>query len=313
MTRIDDIAIWTGDGDAPAGLHGAVVAIGNFDGVHLGHKALLALARGRASRLGAPLLALTFEPHPRSVFRPETPVFRLSDRLMRRTLLAREGVTGVVELTFDASLAAMSAESFIDDLLIGALGARGVAVGEDFRFGRNRAGDAEMLRARLGETVDTLGAVMSADGETVSSSRIRSHLEAGDIRAANALLGHSWRLRAEVRHGDKRGRELGYPTANMVLPADNQLRHGIYAVAVEIDGVWRPGAASFGRRPTFDDGAPRLETFVFDFNGDLYGQTLDVIFSDWIRGEEKFDSISALQQQMAADCDKARSIVHDLP
>ncbi len=158
-----------------------------------------------------------------------------------------------------------------------------------------------------------VAAVTDADGQPVSSSRVRAALEAGDVAEANRLLGHAWLLRAEVVHGDKRGRELGFPTANMVLPPSCRLRHGIYAVAMRIDGAWRPGAASFGRRPTFDDGAPRLETFVFDFAGDLYGRTLDLIVSAWIRGEERFDGIAALTDRMALDCDIARGVTHLTP
>jgi riboflavin kinase/FMN adenylyltransferase len=297
---------------APAPIRGAVLAIGNFDGVHRGHKALLAQARALAAARAAPLAVMTFEPHPRSFFRPDEPVFRLSQPDVRADLLAEAGVAAIAELGFDAAMAQMGADAFVDSLLVDRLGVAGVVVGRDFRFGHRRAGDVALLRERLapsGAVVAAVEAVRDEGGEVVSSSRIRDALEKGDVAAANALLGHRWRVRAEVAHGDKRGRELGYPTANMLLPSDCRLRHGIYAVAVRIDGAWLPGAASFGRRPTFDNGAPRLETHLLDFAGDLYGRRLEVAFAGFIRGEEKFDDIAALQRQMAQDCEAARAIL----
>ncbi len=288
------------------------MAIGNFDGVHLGHRALLAQARSMADAALRPMCVLTFEPHPRSFFRPEQPVFRLTPAAMRASLLAGLGCDGVVELAFDAALAGLDAKAFVDDIVTGQLGASGVVVGTDFRFGRGRAGDVAMLQQRLarsGVKSVALGAVVDADDVPISSSRIRDALSLGDIAGANAMLGAPWTVRGEVVHGDKRGRLLGFPTANMVLSADNRLRHGIYAVRVRIGKAWHDGVASFGRRPTFDDGAPRLETFVFDFKGDLYGQVLDIAFAGWVRGEEKFATVEALVAQMQRDTEKSRAIL----
>ncbi len=304
--------IWRGPLPVPPDLKGAVIAIGNFDGVHLGHRALLAAARAMAADGGRPMCALTFEPHPRSFFRPDTPVFRLTPAGMRASLMAGLGCQGVVELTFDAALAGLSAEAFIDDIIRGRLDASGVVVGSDFRFGRGRLGAVAMLGQRLGEHgVPTAGlaAVIDAGGVPISSSRIRDALAEGDVASANAMLGEPWSVRGKVVHGDKRGRLLGFPTANMIMPADNRLRHGIYAVRALIGGVWHDGVASFGRRPTFDDGAPRLETFVFDFSGDLYGQELDVAFVGWVRGEEKFANVEDLVVQMRLDTAKSRAIL----
>ena len=304
--------IWRGPVPVPRHLRGAVLAIGNFDGVHLGHRALLAEARAMADAVGQPMCVLTFEPHPRTFFRPALPVFRLTPAGMRASLLAGLGCEGVVELAFGAALAGLDAEAFVDDILIGQLGAGGVAVGTDFRFGRGRTGDVAMLQQRLatcGVKTVALGAVADAGGVPISSSRIRDALQLGDITDANAMLGAPWTVRGEVVHGDKRGRLLGFPTANMVLPPDNRLRHGIYAVRVRIGSTWHAGVASFGRRPTFDDGAPRLETFVFDFSGDLYGRVLEVAFAGWVRGEEKFACVEALVAQMQRDVEKARTIL----
>lgn len=301
--------IWTGEGAPPDRLRGAVIAIGNFDGVHLGHKALLGAARDLARRLGRPLGALTFEPHPRSFFRPDAPVFRLSSAEIRRELLAAEGCAAVAELPFDRALASMEAADFVQGLLIGCIEASGVATGLDFAFGKGRGGDAATLAKAFGDRAIALAPVLDAGGAVVSSSRIRNSLRDGDIAAANAWLGHRWRVRAVVAHGDKRGRLLGFPTANMILPPETGLRHGIYAVRARLDGEWRPAVASFGRRPTFDDGAPRLETFIFDFSGDLYGQALDIEFAGWIRGELKFDGVDALVSQMALDAAEAKRLL----
>lgn len=315
-------AVWDGQGDAPAAVRGAVLAIGNFDGVHLGHQALLASARRLADSLGAIVGVLTFEPHPRSFFQPDKPVFRLTPPDLKREALAGLGVGCIVEMGFDGRLAAMDGPTFIDRLLVETLAAAGVVVGADFCFGKGRSGDVALLKAHLqalGVPVEAIEPVTETDGRTdgrqkalnepVSSSRVRAALLRGDVVEAARLLGRPWVVRAEVVHGDKRGRLLGFPTANMVLPPETGLSHGIYAVEALIDGVWRAGAASFGRRPTFDDGAPRLETFVFDFAGDLYGRTLDIRFIGWVRGEERFDSVEALVEQMGRDVAKARQLV----
>jgi riboflavin kinase/FMN adenylyltransferase len=229
---------------------------------------------------------------------------------MKERLLRRAGLAAVVTMTFDRGFAAMSAQSFLEELLVGRLKAHGVAVGYDFHFGKDRLGTTEFLLRHgraLGLDIAVV-APMTEDGAPVSSSAVRAALMAGDLERANRLLGHEWSVLAEVIHGDKRGREFGYPTANMRLEPDCGLRHGIYAVRATIDGVERGGVASFGRRPMFDAGTPLLEVHVFDFDGDLYGKTLEVAFVSWIRAEERFDSVEALIARMDEDSRIARGV-----
>ena len=301
-------AVIHGEEPLPPALTGAVIAIGNFDGVHRGHRAVIAAARSRARTLGRPAAALTFEPHPRSFFRPQEPLFRLTDEHAKLRLFAATGLTGAIVLTFDAALAEPAPESFVDDVLLQRLGISGAAVGFDFRFGRQRAGTPDLLSAqgRLRNfTVDVVPAV-EVDGQRISSGVIREALVAGRIEEANELLGYPWFVSGKVVHGDKRGRELGYPTANIRLDPACGLRHGIYAVRVGVGDRRYDGVASFGRRPMFDTGAVLLEVFLFDFAGDLYGQTIDVAFIDWIREERMFDSADALIAQMQDDSRIAR-------
>jgi len=299
----------------PAALRGRVLALGNFDGVHLGHAELARIAGAIASRQGTRAAALTFEPHPRTVFRPEQPVFRLTPEPVKVALLAELGLDPSFVVRFDRTVAAIPAEAFVDDLLLGQLGASGLVCGYDFHFGKGRTGSAEMLQARAGHAGIPVAVVppFSVQGEPVSSTLVRTALEAGDVAHAAALLGRPWFVRGEIAHGDKRGRDLGYPTANMHLARDCRLRFGIYAVRARIDGRWRDAVASFGSRPTFDDGAPKLETFVFDFAGDLYGRTLDIAFVAFLRGEAKFASLDALVAQMDADSARARDILAGTP
>lgn len=295
------------DGEAvPDRLKGSMAAIGNFDGVHRGHRHLLDVAVNASG----PGTVLTFEPHPRSYFQPDKPLFRLTPEPVKLAIFQRLGLTGVFVKRFDAALAALSADDFVQ-LLASELQVSGVIIGHDFHFGRGREGNPErMAELCRKHGLECLIAPAIVEGsEPVSSSAIRADLEAGDIAAANRLLGYRWFVRAEVRHGDKRGRVLGYPTANMRLPDDCRLRHGIYAVRAAIGGNVIGGVASFGRRPTFDNGAPLLEAHLFDFSGDLYGQTLDVEFVCWIRGEEKFDSIEALIAQMDRDSVGAKRVL----
>jgi len=289
---------------------GAVVAMGNFDGVHLGHRAVIAAALDMGRTHGRPALALTFEPHPRRFFSPNTPQFRLSDETAKLRLLAGTGLEGAVIMTFDKTRAGTTAQDFIHHELIGRLGVSGIAVGYDFHFGKGRVGSPSLLVAeapRLGIEVDVQPHV-DIDERPVSSSAIRIALAEGEIDQATAMLGGPWFVSGEVIHGEKRGRALGYPTANVRLDNNCGLKHGIYAVRVgrgqqvRIDGV-----ASFGRRPTFDNGAPLLEIFLFDFKGDLYGERLDVAFIGFIREELKFDSVDALIRQMNDDSRKARA------
>jgi riboflavin kinase/FMN adenylyltransferase len=295
-------------GDVPEALKGGAVAIGNFDGVHLGHKAVLAAAREVAN--GGPALALTFEPHPRTFFRPEHPIPRLTPPREKRLLLSHEALDGMVELTFDAALAGLTAEEFITAVLVDALEASAVVVGWDFHFGKNRGGSPAFLQDAGPRHGFEVRVVEAFGGDApVSSSRIRDLLRAGEVADANRLLGHRWFVLGDVVHGDKRGRELGYPTANIALPAETPLAHGVYAVRVAFDGVIRDGVASFGRRPQFhDDAPPLLEPYVFDFKGDLYGKTLGVEFIARLRSEQKFDSVDALVSQMHRDAVQALRI-----
>lgn len=299
----------------PADLRGRVLALGNFDGVHRGHAELARVAGAMAAELGTSAAALTFEPHPRTVFRPEQPVFRLTPEPIKVALLGELGLSPSFIIPFDRAVAGIPAEAFVDDLLFGQLGTAGLVCGYDFHFGKGRTGSPEMLQARAGHAGIPVTVVppFTFGGEPVSSTLVRSALEAGDVGHAEALLGRPWFVRGEIAHGDKRGRDLGYPTANMHLAHDCRLRFGIYAVRMKIDGVWRDGVASFGSRPTFDDGAPKLETFIFDFSGDLYGKTADVTFVAFLRGEAKFDTLDALITQMDADSARARAILAATP
>jgi riboflavin kinase / FMN adenylyltransferase len=290
-------------------LAGAVVAIGNFDGVHRGHRAVIAAALARARLLGRPAAALTFEPHPRSFFNPEQPLFRLTDARAKLRLFAAAGLSGAIVLKFDAALAEPAPEDFINDVLLHRLAISGAAVGFDFRFGRNRAGTPDLLvaeGARRHFSVDVVPAV-EIDGRRVSSGVIREALAAGHIEEANALLGYPWFVSGEVVAGDRRGRELGYPTANMRLDPACGLRHGIYAVRVAVGGRRYDGVASFGRRPMFDVGTVLLEVHLFDFAGDLYGKMLDVAFITWIRQELVFAGVEELVRRMDDDSRRART------
>ncbi len=299
------------DGEpVPAGLRGAVAALGNFDGIHQGHRALIAAVRAMAADLGRPSAVLTFEPHPRAFFSPDTAMFRLTGEGEKLAVLRRLGIDGAFVRRFDAGLAGTGAAAFVADTLKGELGLSGVVIGHDFHFGRGREGTPAMLEALCAENglaCRIVPAVAAGGGEApVSSSAIRAALEAGDIATANHLLGYRWFVEGEVRHGDKRGRTLGFPTANVALDAC-ALAHGIYAVRARLgDGSVRDGVASYGRRPTFDDGAPLLETYLFDFSGNLYGQRIAVEFVGFIRGEARFDSAEALVVQMHADAAEAK-------
>jgi riboflavin kinase/FMN adenylyltransferase len=302
-------------GDGAGGLRGAVVAIGNFDGVHRGHRAVIAAARARAAALGAPAAALTFEPHPRRFFRPDTPLFRLTDEHAKLRLLAASGLAGAIVLRFDAALAGLSAEAFVARVLVERYAVAGVAIGFDFHFGLNRSGSPGYLAAAgaaHGFAVDVVPRFEDA-GRPVRSGPIRAALAQGRIAEANELLGYPWFVSAAVVHGDKRGRTLGYPTANLRLDPSCALAHGIYAVRVGVGARRYDGVASFGRRPTFDDGAVLLEVFLFDFAGDLYGQSIDVAFIDWIRPELKFAGVDELVRRMDDDARRAKEMLARAP
>lgn len=299
-------------GEPPGALAGAVVALGNFEGVHRGHRVVIEHAADLARRLGKPAAALTFEPHPRAFFKPDEPVFRLSDERTKLRLLAATVLDGAIVIKFDAALAKLSAEEFVERILCGWLKISGAVVGFDFHFGRDRAGSPMYLVGQgrqRGFAVDVVPKIVKHDARRFSSGAVRAALAAGDVADAASLLGAPWFVSGEVIHGEKRGRDLGFPTANLRLDPGCGLRHGIYAVRVAVDGRHYGGVASFGRRPTFDNGAPLLEIFLFDFAGDLYGRTIDCAFIGWIRPELKFDSVDALVARMNADAAQAREIL----
>jgi riboflavin kinase / FMN adenylyltransferase len=297
------------DGAHPDALTGGVVAIGNFDGVHRGHRAVIAAAVDRAMALRRPAVALTFEPHPRLLLRPQEPMFRLSDEAAKLRLLAATGLDGAVVLTFEPALAALSAKDFIARILVERLAVAGAAIGFDFHYGKDRSGSPTLLveeGRRLGFPAEIVPP-LEDEGRAVSSSAIRAALAAGRVVEAAELLGNPWFVSAPVVHGDARGRALGYPTANLKLDSGCGLKFGIYAVRVGLEGLRYDGVASFGRRPTFDDGPPLLEVHLFDFSGDLYGTSIDVAFLAWIRSELKFASVAELIRRMDEDCRLART------
>lgn len=303
MQRLD------GGAAAPGDLRGGIVALGNFDGFHRGHQAVVGRAVARARAAGRPALVATFDPHPVRYFRPDTPPFRLTTLDQRERLFAAAGADAMVVFRFDAALAGLTAEAFVAERLVAGLGVTGVVTGEDFTFGKARGGNIAVLSAlgsSHGFTVDTVGAV-AADGEIVSSSRIRDLLKQGDPVAAAQLLTRPFAIEGVVQHGDKVGRTIGYPTANIAL--GNYLRpaYGIYAVRARLaDGRIVDGAANLGIRPSFDPPKELLEAYLFDFGEDLYGQTIEVALIDYLRPEAKFDSLDALTAQMDADCAEAR-------
>jgi riboflavin kinase / FMN adenylyltransferase len=312
---IQPFVVVRGEASPDHALDGAVLAIGNFDGVHRGHRAVIAAALARAKALGRPAAALTFEPHPRGFFRPNEPLFRLTDERAKLRLLATTRLDGAIVLRFDAALAGLSAAEFITRILVGRFAAAGVVIGFDFHFGLNRAGSPEYLAAqgaKLGFAVDIVPR-FEDQGRAVRSGPIRAALAAGHMGEANELLGYPWFVSAEVVHGDKRGRELGYPTANLRLDPGCGLKHGIYAVRVGVGARRYDGVASFGRRPMFDQGTVLLEVFLFDFTGDLYGEIIDVAFVDWIRPELKFDSVEGLIRRMDEDSRLARAMLAAAP
>jgi riboflavin kinase/FMN adenylyltransferase len=299
----------------PLGLEGAVVAIGNFDGAHRGHRAVIARTRRLAAELGAPSAALTFEPHPADFFAGRPVVFRLTPEVIKSSEFNKLGLDGSIILTFNASLAALTAEEFVRQVLVERLGVAAVVIGWDFHFGKGRSGSPTFLQqagARHGFRVDIIDKVDASDASeagAISSTAIRRALEGGDVEEAARLLGRDYAIVGNVIPGQKVGRTLGVPTANMALDASNRLAHGIYAVEVFVDGARFGGVASFGTRPTVDNGQPLLETHLFDFDGDLYGRTIEVAFVRRIRDEQKFDSLDALVAEMGRDKEKARAIL----
>lgn len=299
--------------DLPSDAKGAVVALGNFDGVHLGHRALLLEAKRMAAELDRPFAALVFEPYPREFFRPKDESFRLTPFRAKARLLAELGVDLLIVLAFDSAMASMSAQDFVLDVLVKELGIAHVVIGKDFRFGKGRAGDAAVL-GYMGEMEGfgtTVFSPVIAEGSVkISSTDIREALKAGRPDEAARLLGHWWGVEGHVARGEKRGREIGYPTANLKLEHTLQPAFGIYAVRAHLpDGRVFDGAASFGIRPTFALASPLLEVHLFGFSGDLYGALIAVEFIAYLRPEKQFDSIDGLKAQIAADCDEAKRIL----
>jgi riboflavin kinase / FMN adenylyltransferase len=296
----------------PDRFRGGIVALGNFDGFHLGHQAVVGRAVARAAHERRPAIVATFDPHPVRFFRPDVPPFRLTTLDQRQRLFAGAGADAMLVFQFDAWLAATTAEDFVRTLLAEQIGAAGVVTGEDFTFGARRGGNVEVLRelgARYGVTAEAVAPVALAE-EPVSSSRIRDALQAADPGAATRLLTRPFAIEGKVEHGDKRGRTLGYPTANMRLGDYLRPTYGIYAVRARLDdGTEHAGVASLGIRPTFNPAAELLETYLFDFDGDLYGRTLEVSLHAYLRGEEKFDSLEALIEQMKRDEAKAQRLL----
>jgi riboflavin kinase/FMN adenylyltransferase len=303
MERLD------GGSAVPERLRGGIVALGNFDGFHAGHQAVVGRAVERARAEGRPTLVATFDPHPVRFFKPDVPPFRLTSLNQRERLFGAAGADAMIVFRFDAALAAVTAEAFVADRVAGLIGAAGVVTGEDFTFGRGRGGTIEVLRrlgAAQGLSVDAVAPVF-ADGEPVSSSRIREALQAGDCEGAAALLTRPFAIEGVVEHGDKLGRAIGYPTANLSLGTYLRPRFGIYAVRGRLPGgMVVDGAANLGIRPTFDPPKELLEPHFFEYDGDLYGKAIEVDLVSFLRPEAKFDSIAALQAQMAEDCAEAR-------
>jgi riboflavin kinase/FMN adenylyltransferase len=301
-------------GELPQTLTGGVLAIGNFDGVHRGHQSVLSRALEIARDKGLPSLVLTFEPHPRTVFNPDHPVFRLTPAPLKARILEQMGFNAVLEYPFDRSFSSRSAEEFIQSILIDWIGVREVVTGFDFHFGRGREGGPAFLLgagARHGFGVSLIDAFRDENADVVSSSRIRTLIADGDVAGAAGVLGYRYTVQSEVIHGKKLGRTLGFPTANMALPPEVTLQPGIYAVRFRCaDGSLHDGVASFGYRPTVtDNGAPLLETMLFDFAGDLYGQFCSVSFFGFLRPEMKFDGLDPLIEQMGRDVEEARALL----
>jgi len=300
--------------DIPPEYRGAVVAIGNFDGVHKGHQALIAAAKRHADARDAPLGVLAFEPHPQEFFRPSAESFRLTPFRAKAHLLQEQGTDVMFALAFDAEMAKKSAQEFVLDVLVNGLGVECVVVGADFQFGKGRAGNVAVL-SYMGEMegfgVDVFEPVTADGHDKISSTRIRDMLKTGHPGEAAKLLGHWWTVEGRVEHGDKRGRTIGFPTANMRIDDTLKPAYGIYAVKVTVFEDDKPvsqheGVANFGVRPMFETPTPLLETYLFDFDGDLYGKHLAVALVAYIRPEAKFDGLEALKAQIAADSATAR-------
>jgi riboflavin kinase/FMN adenylyltransferase len=295
----------------PITARSAVVAIGNFDGVHLGHRALLNEAVVKAKVLGKASGVMVFEPHPREFFQPHEQHFRLTPLKRKLALFEKLGLKVAFVEHFDQNLAGLKAEEFIERVLVAGLGVAHVIIGYDFYFGFKRGGNPELM-VHKGEELGfgvTVVPPVAESGEAFSSSSVRLHLAQGDVKGAAHMLGENWRVAGKVVGGAKRGTGLGYPTANVPMPKGTGLGHGIYAVRAHVDGKTLPAAAYLGTRPTFDDGMPVLEVFLFHFDGDLYGHDMDVEFVEFIRGDRKFATGEDLVKQMHEDVARAKAIL----
>ena len=300
------------DGGIPDSLAGNIVALGNFDGFHLGHQAVVGRAVQRAFHERRPAIVATFDPHPVSYFKPDAAPFRLTSLDQRERLFAHAGADAMLVFEFNEKLRETSAEEFVSWLLAGKIGAAGVVTGDDFSFGKGRSGNVETLKTLGGHSgiISETVAPVLVDGERVSSGRIREALVAGDIGHATHLLSRDFAIEGIVQRGDQRGRELGYHTANLTLGDYQRPKYGIYAVRVTLsDGTERPGVASLGIRPTFSPPQELLEAHLFDFEGDLYGQAIEVALHAWIREEKRFDGMDALAAAMREDEAKARHLL----
>jgi riboflavin kinase / FMN adenylyltransferase len=296
----------------PDALRGGIAALGNFDGFHLGHQAVAGEAIRQAKAQGKPAIIATFDPHPVRHFAPDAPPFRLTTLDQRQRLFEAAGADAMLVFEFDAELAGTTAQDFVETILVDRLGLSGVVTGEDFTFGKARGGNISVLKALgepLGLTSTAVGPVKD-DGGVISSSRIREALQAGDCETAARLLTRPFAIEGIVQHGDKNGRLLGYPTANLDLGSYLRPRYGVYAVTGKLaDGRILKGAANIGIRPQFSPPKELLEPYFFDFAEDIYGSMLEVSFHSFLRGEAKFDSLDALKVQMAADCEQAKAIL----
>jgi len=299
-------------GGIPDNLKGSIIALGNFDGFHLGHQAVVGRAIQRGFHERRPVIVATFDPHPVKFFKPDVPPFRLTTLDQREALFAHAGADAMLVFHFDKALCVTSSEDFVSEVLAKQIGAAGVVTGDDFTFGRGRKGDVPLLK-ELGEQHSVIAEAVSPvllDGTRISSGRIREALQAGDLGAATHLLTRDFTIEGVVQRGDARGRELGYPTANIELGDYLRPRYGIYAVRVTLDdGAERPGVASLGVRPMFEPPQELLEAYLFDFDGDLYGRKIEIALHAYIREERKFDGAEALVAQMREDEAAARGML----
>jgi riboflavin kinase/FMN adenylyltransferase len=300
--------------DIPPACRGGVVAIGNFDGLHRGHQHLIDAAKSYAEKINEYLTVLSFEPHPKHFFAPDLPPFRLTPLAAKSDCLRRIGVDYFLCLAFEKQMAQLSAENFIGDILIDGLGATAIFVGSDFVFGHNRGGHIDTLNSyamRGNYTVHPCDLLTDADGTVISSSRIREALKSGNPKLAAKLLGWPWQIIGHVQHGQQLGRSIGFPTANISLDDYQRPQYGVYAARVHVLGRRDlPAIVNIGNRPTVDGASEKMETHIFDFNADLYGQKIAVDIIDFIRPEQKFSSLDELQKQIAHDCELAKKILY---